>query len=151
MHFADTFMASGIEVLLGIERADFSFPIRIDVFARERGEKKFCASLEYLARGSVREIATFNTMKTILLCAIALGFLTSFAPKAEAGYYERYVRYYDRCGRPVYGYIYRDDCHSHYPRPVYHCEPRHYYRDSDCDTRRSHRHWRPRFSFFFSR
>jgi hypothetical protein len=57
-------------------------------------------------------------MKTLLFAALSFAALTSLAPRAEAGYYERYVQYYDHCGRPVYAYVYRDDCRPGY-RPAY--------------------------------
>ncbi len=53
-------------------------------------------------------------MKTLIISILAFAGLSLLAPTAEAGYYERYVKYYDRCGRPVYGQVYRDDYRRSY-------------------------------------
>jgi len=72
-------------------------------------------------------------MKTLLLSLVALFGLTVFAPQAEARHRDRYVRYYDHCDRPVYGYVYhrpRVRYYESYYRPRYsrsHCAPRRYY------------------------
>ena len=88
-------------------------------------------------------------MKTLLLSILAFLGLAAFAPHAEAGYPCRYVRYYDHCGRPVYGYTYRS--YSYRPayvyRPASYYRPRAYYYDS-CAPRYSY-YSRPPFSIHF--
>ena len=79
-------------------------------------------------------------MKTLLLSILAFLGLAAFVPQAEAR--QRYVRYYDHCGRPVYGYTYR----SYSYRPAYVYRPRVRYYDS-CAPR--YYSSRPRFSFHF--
>lgn len=87
---------------------------------------------------------TMHPMKTLLLSILAFVGLAAFVPQAEASHRERYVRYYDRCGRPVYAYVYRDDCYSY--RPAYFYRPRVRYYDS-CAPR--YYYSRPRFSLSF--
>ena len=85
-------------------------------------------------------------MKRLLIALLAVAGFFAIAPDAEAhGYRERYVRYYDHCDRPVYGYIYR----SYRPRVSYYRAPvRRYYRsDYGCYPPRRYYSSRPRFSF----
>lgn len=86
-------------------------------------------------------------MKTLLLSILAFVGLVAFAPQAEAGYRDRYVRYYG--GRPVYGYPYRSYSYrpTYFYRPAYVYGPRIRYYDS-CAPRYSY-YSRPRFSIHF--
>jgi hypothetical protein len=83
-------------------------------------------------------------MKKLLLSLIVLAGFAGVAPQAEAGHRDRYVRYYDDCHRPVYGY--REVRVVRHYRPSYYCAPRVRYYD-DCGPR--YYRSRPRFSFNF--
>jgi hypothetical protein len=80
-------------------------------------------------------------MKALILSILAFIALAAFVPRAEAGHRHRYVRYYDHCNRPVYGYTYRSyrPAYVYRPRVIYydHCAPRYSY------------YSRPRFSVRF--
>lgn len=91
-------------------------------------------------------------MKKLLFAAIALAGFAAIAPDAQAGHRERYIRYYDHCGRPVYGYIYRDDCYYDRPRVYYRRPVRTYYYSNyydDCAPRYRYYRSSPRVSFHF--
>ena len=87
-------------------------------------------------------VESAKLMKKLILLMVALAGLAVVVPQAEARHRERYVRYYDNCHRPVYGYVYRES----YYRPSYYCAPRVRYYDS-CAPR--YYRSRPRFSFHF--
>jgi len=82
-------------------------------------------------------------MKKLILSLIVLAGFVGIVPQAEAGHRDRYVRYYDNCHRPAYGY--REVRHVRY-RPSYYHAPRVRYYD-DCGPR--YYRSRPRFSFSF--
>ncbi|MDQ3622319.1 MAG: hypothetical protein M3463_07510 [Verrucomicrobiota bacterium] len=66
-------------------------------------------------------------MKKLLFAFLLFVGVAAVAPQAQAGHDScgtRVIRYYDNCGRPVYGYVQQ---RYSYPRPVYYAPVRRYY------------------------
>src|ERR1051326_47952 len=95
-------------------------------------------------------------MKKLLFTTLCLAGLALLAPRANADCQERVFLGYDRCGRPVYEYVYRPSYYQ--PRETYYYDAparcRSYEYSRGCDYGRYYSQprchdSRPRISFFF--
>ena len=76
-------------------------------------------------------------MKKLLIATILATGLTAFLPSASADCGERVFVGYDRCGRPVYQQVYRQNYRSYDYQPAYQqsYEPRQSYYSEPRETR----------------
>jgi hypothetical protein len=79
-------------------------------------------SIEVPVNESAGACVESHMKKILLILAMGVGGLV-FAPttaEASGECWERYVRYYDHCGRPIYGYVARPVYRSYYAPRYYH-------------------------------
>ncbi len=88
-------------------------------------------------------------MKKLLLSALLFTALSPLVSTARAGHTESYVRYYDHCGRPVYGYVHVDDYPRHRDCDRDYDRPSRSYGYESCAPRVRYYESRPRVSFSF--